>query len=455
MTKDKDRLIERVALFRHGLIARLLADELTPPQRQAEIARIAAASHQIPGSLRTRVAETTVRGWLRAYRTGGFDALKPKKRIDAGHPRTLDPALSERLLQIKETDPDLSIRLIIDQIRAEGLIAADRHLPGSTVHRLFKQHGLSSRRPDGEPAGEDRRRFAYQYAGQLWMSDVMHGPSVPQDGRRKRKTYLIAFLDDATRVITHAAFAFAENTRTFLPIFKQALLRRGIPERLYVDNGANYRSHQFAVICAKLGVALIHARPHQPQGKGKIERFFRTCRAQLLTRLSAADTVSLDALNRRLAGWIEGEYHASPHRGLELQTPLERWAQTGERLRYHEPTLDLDDLFLFEEQRSVHNDRTVSLHGRVYEVDATLVGQRVTLRYDPSRPEAPVQVVHQGKVIEQARQVDLYANCQVKRQRRTGTLTPDDQASPPASTLAMRALDTPMPDKGSTSGGQG
>jgi hypothetical protein len=92
------------------------------------------------------------------------------------------------------------------------------------------------------------------------MSDVMHGPSIARDGRRKHKTYLIAFLDDATRVITHAAFAFAENTRTFLPVFKQALLRRGIPERLYVDNGANYRSHQFAVICAKLGVALIHAR---------------------------------------------------------------------------------------------------------------------------------------------------------------------------------------------------
>jgi hypothetical protein len=189
--------------------------------------------------------------------------------------------------------------------------------------------------------------------------------------------------------------------------------------------------------------------------KGKIERFFRTCRGQLLARLTDADTASLEALNRRLAGWIEGEYHASPHRGLELQTPLERWAQTGERLRYPEPTLDLDDLFLFEEQRSVHNDRTVSLHGRVYEVDATLVGQRVTLRYDPSRPEAPVQVVHQGQVIEQARQVDLYANCQVKRQRRTGALTTDDPASPPASTLAMRTLDGPAADKGSTSGGQG
>ncbi len=454
MTEDKDRLIEHVALFRHGLIARLLAEELTPQQRQAEIARIAATAHQIPGSLRTRVAESTLRDWLRAYRVGGFDALKPKKRIDAGHPRALDPALVERLLQLKENDPDRSIRVIIDQVREEGLIASDRHLPGSTVHRLFKQHGLSSRHPSDSSGGEDRRRFAYTHAGQLWMSDVMHGPSIARDGRRKHKTYLIAFLDDATRVITHAAFAFAENTRTFLPIFKQALLRRGIPERLYVDNGANYRSHQFAVICAKLGVALIHARPYQPQGKGKIERFFRTCRGQLLARLTAADTASLAALNRRLAGWVEGEYHATPHRGLAQQTPRERWAQTGERLRYPEPTLDLDDLFLFAEQRTVHNDRTVSLHGRVYEVEAALVGQRVTLRYDPSRPEAPVQVVHQGQVIEQARQVDLYANCQVKRQRPTGALSTDDKPSPPASTLAMRTLDDPASDKGSTSGGQ-
>jgi len=87
------------------------------------------------------------------------------------------------------------------------------------------------------------------------------------DSRIRRKTYLIAFLDDATRVVPYCAFTFAENTQAFLPVFKQALLRRGIPQRLYVDNGANYRSRQLALVCARLGVALIHARPHQPQGK--------------------------------------------------------------------------------------------------------------------------------------------------------------------------------------------
>ncbi len=440
MKDDSHDLSERVALFRHRLIAQLSPEDLTARQRQQAIERIVAAEHQIPGTVRTRVAESTLRDWLRDYRDGGFDALKPKRRIDAGHPRTLDPALVERLLQLKEAEPDRSIRRIIEQLRQQGAIDNQQHLPASTVHRLFKQHGLMTRTGDDAP-GEDRRRFAFARAGQLWMSDVMHGPAVPRDGRRKHKTYLIAFLDDATRVIPHATFAFAESTRAFLPVFKHALIRRGLPQRLFVDNGANYRSHQFALICAKLGIALIHARPFQPQGKGKIERFFRTCRAQLIAELTDKDSNSLTALNRRLAVWIEGEYHQQPHRGLEQQTPLERWALTANGLRYPDPDVDLDDLFLFEDRRKVQNDRIVSLHGQVYEVDASLIGQRVTLRYDPTQPEAPIQVIHNGQFIEQARRADLYANCFVKRQRRSGALEPDHSPQPAPSALVMTGLD--------------
>lgn len=440
MNQSQEDLSERIAVFRYGLIVRLLPKVLTPRDRQHEIRRIAAQEHRIPGSIRSRVAESTLRDWLRDYRAGGFEALKPKRRIDAGHPRALSAELVERLLQIKEREPDLSIRLVIDEARAQGVIGAKEHVPVSTVHRLFKRHGLTGSGTD-HGGGEDRRRFAYRQAGQLWMSDVMHGPAVIDDGRRKKKTYLIAFLDDATRVIPHAEFAFSENTRAFLPVFKHALMRRGIPERLFVDNGSNYRSHQLAVVCAKLGVALIHARPFQPQGKGKIERFFRTLRAQLLTRLSPTDSASLAALNRRLAGWIEAEYHHSAHRGLDNDTPLERWARAADGLRYPDPLMDLDDLFLFEDQRTVQRDRTVSLHGRVYEVDAALVGLRVTLRYDPARPEAPVQVVHEGRVIERARQVDLYANCFVKRHRRSGALDADRPPDPPPRSLSMTTLD--------------
>ncbi len=177
-------------------------------------------------------------------------------------------------------------------------------------------------------------------------------------------------------------------------------------------------------MCAKLGVALIHARPYSPEGKGKMERWFRTLRAQLLTRLRPEDLASLEALNRRLWAWIEGEYHHAPHRGLDGRTPLECWTEQGEQVRFTEPGLDLDDLFLFEVKRRVLKDRTVSLDGTAYEVDAVLVGQTVTLRHDPAAPPGrPVQVWHQNQPHGLAKPVDLRANCFVKRQRPSHTPT--------------------------------
>ena len=205
-------------------------------------------------------------------------------------------------------------------------------------------------------------------------------------------------LDDATRLVPYCAFALSENTETFLPIFKQALLRRGIPQRLYVDNGANYRSQHLALVCAKLGVALIHARPYQPQGKGKMERWFGTVRAQLLSRLSASDTESLETLNRRLWAWVEGEYHLASHRGLEEQTPLDRWAMSADQVRLAGRNVDLDALFLFEAKRRVQRDRTVSLNGALFEADAALVGQTVTLRFDPGVPAIPTRWRHRDLV---------------------------------------------------------
>ena len=293
-------------------------------------------------------------------------------------------------------------------------------------------------------AGQDHRRFEYPKAGDLWMSDVMHGPAIPKEGqKRKAKTYLVAFIDDATRVVPFAQFCRAENTSAFLPVLKQALMRRGIPKRLFVDNGAAYRSKQLALVCAKLGITLIHARAYHPQSKAKQERWFRTVRQQLLPRLSDTDRSSLAALNRRLWAWVEGEYHQRPHRGLDGQTPLDRWAQAGNEVRWLEPGLDLDDVCLLEARRKVHKDRTVSLHGAVYEVEACLVGNSVTLRYDPERLTARKSIqVHsdEGKRMADANVVDVYANCFVRRDRPSGTLSADADADTPVPGLSLSKL---------------
>ena len=430
---------QNLALFRYGLIAEFIPLPAGTRGLYARLRAKARADYTIPGSTRTRVAVETLRHWLKDYRRGGFDALLPKGRADRGRARVIPQTVADALISLKEEQPHLSIPQLISAVR-QSAAAESLVMPPSTIHRLLSRAGLM--RKTAPDAHQYRRRFAFAHAGQLWMSDVMHGPSVAVPGRGRRKSYLIAFIDDATRVIPYCAFALSENTQAFLPVFKQALMRRGIPQRLYVDNGANYRSQHLALVCAKLGVALIHARPYQPQGKGKQERWFRTVRAQFVSRLTNADTDSLEMLNRRLWAWVEGEYHQSPHRGIEDQTPLDRWAMSAAQVRLPGPSLDLDALFLFETKRRVQRDRTVSLNGTLFEVDAALIGHTVTLRFDPGAPPARgVEVWHDEKFVSRATPLDAYANCFVRRNRPTQNIDPDTPPAAPRNTgLALHDL---------------
>jgi putative transposase len=433
-----DKTRERIALFRYGLIADLAQRQEGERGLYALLRQKAEKTYEIPGSRRSHVAAETLREWLALYRRGGFEALHPKPRCDQGRARAIPQEIADLLCAFKEEAPALSVHLLIDKVKAKAGLGDAVHLAPATVHRLLSRHGLMDQKLSLSTS-KDRRRFAFEKAGELWMSDVMHGPAVTVAGR-KRKSYLLALLDDATRLVPYAAFAASETTAAFLPVLRQALLRRGIPARLYVDNGAVYRSHHLALVCAKLGIHLIHARPYQPQAKGMQERWFRTVRMQLLSTLASADTASLDALNRRLWAWVEGEYHQSPHRGLDGVTPLDRWTMAAGDIHLVAPGTDLDDLFLCEQKRKVQRDRTLSLNGVVYEVDASLVGETVTLRFDPSRRGRPVDVYFNGHKVEQAKRVDLYANCFVKRDHTTKALQPDRRLDDPPAGLSLRDL---------------
>lgn len=406
---------QAVALFRYSVIADLAQ---LPAQHRGLYKLLhekAEREYDIPGSLRRRVATETIRGWLRAYRHGGFDALLPRQRADHGSTRTIPPQVVDLLCMLKDDDPALTVPALIKLAREKhrDVVSDEVTLAESTVHRLLGRRGLT-RKPKSEPTSKDHRRFEYALAGELWMSDVMYGPKIREVGRL-RQVYLIAFLDDATRLVPYAAWAFSEGTIAYLQILEQAIRRRGIPKRLYVDNGAAFRSRQLAIVCAKLGVALIHAKPYTPQGKGKMERWFRTVRMQHLPLLAAENLASLDTMNRALMAWVEGEYHHAPHRGLRDETPASKWARTSEDIRM--PDSNVGELFLTEQRRRVQKDRTVTLDGVAFEVDAALVGDHVLLRYDPARKpdKRTVEVWHQGRRIEVAKRVDVLANCFVKR----------------------------------------
>ena len=427
---EKD-LAQEVALFRYGLIADLLRTPARSAAMGALVREKASRRYRIPGSSRERVSEVTLRRWARRYREGGLQALRPRRRRDRGQSRAISPQLAEGLVTLKEQHPRLGTERVIREACRVGLLPPGEERPAeSTAYRLLAAAGLT--KPQAAPF-EAGRRFSYRFAGELFSADAMHGPKIrcsDSDRRRRRKVYLLAVIDDATRVVPDARFAFSEGTAAFLPVLRRALERRGLPQRLYVDNGSTFRSRQLQVICATLDIHLIHSTPYRPQGRGKIERFFRTVRGQLLPLLQDADRESLQALNLRLARWVEDEYHHEPHSSLG-ETPLQRWAARCGQLRWPAPGLDLGRIFLQRFRRRVSKDCVVSLHGRHYEVELALAGKPVILLRDPEAPaERPLEVESEGEPAGRAVLLDAYANARSGRRRKPADAARDRGATP-------------------------
>ena len=299
---------EEVALFRFGVISDLVCSRLDPGELIELISRKSRQHWQIPHSGRTRISESTIRRWVRMYEQSGrqLSSLYPACRSDRGRSRRVDEETILSLVRLRKEMPDLPVNRLLVELEKRNLCPPGRCISLSTAYRILKREGVS-----GPVAGikVDRRRFEAEYPNDIWQSDVMHGPQVEAQGR-KRKAYLIGFLDDHSRLLPHAEFYLSERLISWLDAFRQALLFRGLPRKLYVDNGAAFRSRHLERICASLGIALVHTPPYTPQGRGKIERFFRTVRSQFLPCFHGN---TLEELNISLDLWIREDYHKRIH----------------------------------------------------------------------------------------------------------------------------------------------
>jgi transposase InsO family protein len=409
--------IHPIALFRLSVLGALtMRMTLNHGELKQELELLAARTYTDTEGEPVKLAVKTLEGWYYAYRKGGIEALTPRVRIDRGVSKIL-PATQDAILAAKRNNPRRSLRVLIDLLEQQG-VAAKGELKRSSVHRLLKQHGLS--RPAGaasEPI--ERRRFEASHAGDLWQGDVMHGPQVLAHGRL-RKVYLVALLDDASRLIPHAAFCIHEGALAIEGILKQALLKRGRPVCLLVDNGSAYRSASLQGICARLDIRLLHSAPYEPQSKGKIERFFRTVREQFLSELDTRLVRDLDDLNARLWAWLDQCYHARIHGSLNGLTPLQRYQRDLPRIQpLGALAAKLDALFQHRHARSVRKDGTVSYQGQWFEVPYELAGQRVVLVVDPHRNAVLGVENEAGEALGQATPLDVQANCTRKRRRAT------------------------------------
>ena len=262
-----------MALFRLLVLGPLASrGELAHGELKQLIQELASREHDIPGTGRQHIAEKTIEGWYYTYRREGLEGLVPRTRSDFGKSK-LSQAVQDAILDAKRENPSRSLDSLVFFVETTGL-AAKGTVPRSSVHRLLQSHGIS--RPTGAASlPEEHRSYEALYAGDIWYGDVMHGPRVLVKGRL-RKVYLVSLMDDASRLLAHSAFCTGEKALDIEGVLKQAVLKRGLPKKLVVDNGAAYRSKSLQGICARLGIHLIYCRPYAPEGKELISYYTST-----------------------------------------------------------------------------------------------------------------------------------------------------------------------------------
>src|SRR5215813_10463018 len=301
----------------------------------------------------------TIQTWYYRYKNHGITGMTNRSRSDKGQARKVTP---EELLEAlsaarphfhtKRTNKRAIYRFCIEK----GLLHADR-IAQTTFYRFIREYNLLA--PDDH---DDKKRLAFsmKYANQLWQADTMFGPYLDSGGCHKQAR-LIAFIDDASRVLCHGEFFFEENVDTLVRAIRAAFYKRGVPEQLLVDNGSIYSSQEITLICARVGCILRHTPVRDAAAKGKIERFFR-------------------------------------------------------RVCYLPPSEHNDELFYAEATRKVKKDNTFSFSGRRYETPVDLRDREIQLRYDRHRQDTTAVVIyHKGQRMGAARLLDAIANGLLRR----------------------------------------
>lgn len=358
---------ESIALFRYAIVRQASDPSLSKSKRGAIVRQLASETHKtINGDLRT-VSRPTIDRWIRIYRKGGFKALYPS-------PRRVEPKTPASILELSETlrkeDPARTAAHIAQMIKtANGWAPSPR-----TLQRNFQNKGLSRSQLLGEVVAYGRFEAGYQ--NELWVGDALHAISI-----NGKKVILFCYLDDYSRLVTGSKFTYTEDTLSGQYALRRGILSRGLPGTIYLDNGSPFVCKQLLRSLGVLSIKLVHSKPGRPEGRGKIERFFRTVREQFLVEVAHSDISSIEMLDQYFQSWLEQIYHKRVHTETN-DTPLSRFMSKNFQPNIADLGL-VREAFLFSETRSVTKVATISLFGNDYEVDQALVGRKVELVFDP------------------------------------------------------------------------
>lgn len=386
-----------LAVWRYGIISTLLHRHPDQPGIGKVLADMGRQSYVKENGQRVTLSPETIRKWLARYRQGGLPALADKPRQDKGKHR-IDQAIINAMVSLRNDHPRWTLTRMFEHM-LEKDIWNGRRPSQATLYRLAKSRNLQ-RDPHLKP-GQSCRSFAFDTFGQLWMADFLHGPKIRKH-RHKRKTYLHVILDDSARYVVSAGFYLSEKVESLICDLMTAVRRFGIPERFYTDNGPSYASRHLKLVCARLGMQLIHTPPYRPQGRGKLERFFRTVRDQFL---AVDSSKNLEQLNTAFNQWRE-QYHQRRHRSLGC-SPLKK-RLTGPSVCQPVPEVaDIETLFMMQRRCRVYKDGTIRLFGQVFEIlDPPISSNRLTVYYTPW----DLSCVYYGRFYKPAFKLNLTQN---------------------------------------------
>lgn len=430
MLDEKTR--NAIALKRFSLISPVINGQV--PNNRAYYLQVTEKPIEMPYYGAREYAPKTIESWYCDYKRGGIDALKPLPRGDKGGSRRINEEIGDKILAKKKLYPKAPNTIIYDLLIKDGVIDPAK-ISLSTLYRYLKPERFKNTLASDEEEKE-MKRFSHEYINQLWQTDVMYGPYL-KDGKKRNQVYLFAYIDDASRLITHAQFYFSQSFESLRDSFKQALLKRGFPSLIFTDNGKIYRSQQFEMVCASLGCSLIHSRPYEPNSRGKIERFFLTVRKRFLSTLDINNIKNIDDLNKRFFKWLDEDYNKKPHSSLDGMSPLDFFMSQVDRVKLCSDPKSLDEKFLLKRTRKVGHDGTFSIDNILYETKTKFAGMRVEVRYEPSWLETPFKAVLlylDDKKVGEALRVNFHDNAHMKRKGR------------PPSNSTGKATDTKMDD---------
>lgn len=400
----------KIATFRFGIISEFVTGvKLAYGEKEKLLKQKIERSYDVPFSNRSIVSRSTIEKWVGDYKKSGYrlEGLYPQDRNDKGQNRALSSSLKLAIKELKKEQPNLKAPAMIILLKQKKLIAADENINLSTLYRYLKAEELTSI----NEGAVDKRHFEALHPNEIWQSDVLHGPYVKVAGKAK-KSYLIAIIDDHSRYIVHAEFYLAETRENFLAALKDGIIKRGLPQILYIDNGSCFRALHLEQVSAQLGIGIKHSRPYIPQGRGKIERWFKYVRDNFLSIYSQTSKSSekLETLNQEFSKWVE-TYNNRQH-GTTKQSPYDRYQANLECIR--PAPAYLLDYFRQIEFRRVKKDRTVKLLGVMYEVPMGLIDRQVELRFHPDKL-LEVEIFFQNKSYGVAIKVDPHVNSIIGR----------------------------------------